>query len=206
MINNIILLIIGCAIFVISNIICLFRNPIYSVLLLLCLVLLVSILLVIFNVYYLALTLIIIYGGAVVILFLFLIFTLHKDFKISFDYKIYLPNNIVLSIFFLTNLVFSLLVDNFYLDSQNFPSSYKSSTRLFIFIFKYKYNDINIFTENLFSVYFIFLGVTVCVMLLALIMAIIIAKRSDKSKTGIIKDDTTNISFIKARILNGFKK
>ena len=204
MANKLLYFIIASVILIISNLICLFKNPIYSVLFLLILILLVAFLLLIFNVYYLATTLIIIYAGAVIVLFIFLIFTLRKDFKISFDYKIYLPNNLTLFFFFFTNLVFSIIIDNFFF---SYPQpKMKDPIELFIYLFKYDSRDINIFSENLYSVYYIFLGTTVCTMLLALIMAIMIAKKTDNTRSDVVADNTVKKKLIKAKILNDSKK
>ena len=170
--NNLLYILISGVTFIITIFIGFFKNPIYSVLLLLLLILIISLVLLSLNIYYLALTLIIIYAGAVIILFLFLIITMHKDLKLSFDYKLYLPNNLIL-----------ILHD---------------PVDLFIYSLKYESNDIIIFSENLFSGYFIFLLLIVFIMLFALISAIIIAKKSDlKNKIEKIEDDTINKKFIK---------
>ena len=195
--NNLLYVLISGVTFIITIFIGFFKNPIYSVLCLLLLILIISLVLLSLNIYYLALTLIIIYAGAVIILFLFLIITMHKDIKLSFDYKLYLPNNLILIFFFIFNLLFMYLINSSTLSFKK-PNILHDSVELFIYSLKYESNDIIIFSENLFSGYFIFLLLIVFIMLFALISAIIIAKRSDlKNKTEKIEDDSISKKFIK---------
>lgn len=200
MTNNLFYVLISGITFIITLFIGLFKNPIYSILCLLILILIVALTLLSLNIYYLALTLIIIYAGAVIILFLFLMITLHKNLKLSFDYKLYLPNNLILLFFFLFNFLFMYLINSSTLNFKK-PNILHDSVELFIYSLKYESNDIIIFSENLFSGYFIFLLLIVFIMLFALIAAIIIAKRSDlKNKTEKIEDDTISKNFLKLQV------
>jgi len=181
-------------------------NPIYSVLTLLLIILIIAITLISLNVYYLALTLIIIYAGGVIILFLFLIITIHKDLKISFDFKLYCPNNLILFFFFIFNILFLCLINSSTLNFEK-PQIYHSPVDLFIHSLKYDSNDIIIFSENLFSEYFIFLTIIIFIMLFALISAIIISKKSTlKNKRELIEDDTVSKTFLKLQIFYDNKK
>jgi len=192
--SKLILYSISIVIFVLTGVICLFKNPIFSVLFFLVLIVLVALLLIFFNVYYMALTLIIIYAGAVVVLFFFLIFTLQKNFKLLGNYKLYLPNNLILFLFFIFNFFFCVILKNFTSDMQH------------ILFWSKRKVDYEIFSENLFSEYFIFIGITVLVMLMVLIMAIIISKKATNRTFITVGASFKRDKLLKTRILRAIKK
>ena len=83
----------------------------------------------------------------------------NKDLKLIFDYKLYLPNNLILLFYLLFNFTFLMLINSNTLKFRK-PTISDDSVELFIYSFKYESNDIIIFSENLFSNYYIFLLIT----------------------------------------------
>jgi len=174
MINNLFYFIMSTCIFFSCSIIGLFQNPIYSVLCLLLIILLVSILFISLHLNYLALTLVIIYGGAIIILFLFIIITIMKNLNFSFNSKLYWPNNILAFLFLFIHILFISIINN-----ENFLFSNKEYDSLQYFVYKLKYgaNDMIVFSDNLFTEYFIILLFIIFILLFILISAIFIAKK-----------------------------
>lgn len=193
MINNLFYFVLSACVFFSCNIIGFFLNPIHSVLCFLFIILLVSIILISLKLYYLAMTLIIIYAGAVVILFLFLIITIIKNYKISFDYKLYWPNNLFLFLFLFIHILFMSIINN---KAFTFSGISYDPLKFFIYKLKYNFNDINIFSENLFSEYFLLLSLTILFLFFVLISAIIILKNiSISTKTIELENYIKNIKY-----------
>lgn len=174
MLNNLFFFIMSTCIFFTCSIIGLFQNPIYSVLCLLLIILLVSILFISLHLQYLALTLVIIYGGAIIILFLFIIITVMKNLNVSFAYKLCWPNNLLAFLFLFIHILFAFIINN-----KNFLFTNKEYDPLQYFLYKLKYgsNDMIIFSDTLFTEYFIILLFIIFILLFSLISAIFIAKK-----------------------------
>lgn len=175
MTNNLFYFLTSTCIFILCSLIGLFQNSIYSVLCLLLLILLTSAIFISLDFYYLGLTLIIIYGGALIILFLFLIITIMKNVNLPFNKKLDLPNNFLLSISFVLNLIFFYILLNTELSSYYILNDSLTKS---IYKIKYDHNDIIIFSDNLFNEYLLFLILTIIILFFILISAIFIAKKS----------------------------
>lgn len=181
MINNTLFNIFIFIVVFLCNSLSLFKNPIYSVFCFLNIVLIVTLLLFSLRIYYLSLILLIIYAGGIIVLFLFLIITLVKNYKAIYNETLVFHNIYFLFFIFLVTSFFLSIINSKQLIFLNLNiSSISTYSNLDVFIFNLNYsnNDILIISQFLFKEYFFFLLVVILLLFFVLLSVIVIIKRN----------------------------